>query len=349
MGRNTGLVRVITEEKDDSDPPKSFYTMDKVKEIPGSRLLYFCKLTDDHCPFDRELVLACLRTVEKEEKYFFGWEMHQKYMEAEVAGNLELIAAQVKAELAAAWSETDVAIIQRYDQRTQGGTVYANWHRPRDMLPFVEGETERENLVRSERQKHLLRLAANLEKWQLAAKNYLAFSERDDQENRHRGPVYKYKEEIKTLKRTLKEMQGKLQYAEFHLDEKRAQVKNASVNDVELQLSEEKKTTADLQTKNVGLHNEITSLRAKLNKQNEDLDLAGRKMEKAQMVITSMKQSHQLEVQSAHLKGILIGKDSAGTLATLEQLCQQPMPTSLTPLDDSFGSVDSMFNQSDSI
>ena len=94
-----GLIRVITEHHDDSDPTRKCYTMDKVKEIPGSRLLFYSKLHDAHCPFDPQLLLACLRSVEKEEQTFFGWEMHREYLEADVAGNLELIAARIKAGL----------------------------------------------------------------------------------------------------------------------------------------------------------------------------------------------------------------------------------------------------------
>ena len=341
---------MVTEVKDDSDPTKRFYTMDKVKEIPGSRLLYFCKLTDTHCPFDMQLVLACLRTVEKEENTFFGWEAHQKYIEAGAAGNMEIIAAQIQAELAADWNETDVPVIQRYDERTQGGTVFANWHRPRDMLPMVEGETERDNLVRSERQKHLNILAENLEKWQLAAKNYLAFSEPPEvKEARRRGPCHKYKEEIKSLKRTLKEMQNKLQYAEFHLAEKKANVRNTDINDVELALEEEKKTTADLQKKNIQLRESVMDLQTNCKLKAGELDVANRKLDKAQLVINSMAASHKTELQNTHLKGILVGKDSARSLASLQELCEQPLPSRSCSLDDSFGSMDMSIAPSNSM
>ena len=215
---------------------------------------------------------------------------------------------------------------------------------------MVEGETERDNLVRTERQKHLNEIADNLEKWQLAAKNYLHFLEPPEvREARRRGPCHKYKEEIKTLKRTLKDMQSKLQYAEFHLAEKRAHVRNTAINDVELELSEEKKTTADLQKKNIQLRQSLNDLETNVKITSGELEVANRKLEKAQVVINSMQANHKTELQNAHLKGILVGKDSAGSLATLQELCEQPIPHRSSPLEDSFGSGDLSFTPSNSM
>ena len=104
---------------------------------------------------------------------------------------------------------------------------------------------------------------------------------------------------------------------------------------------------------------ELTQLQKKKAKLNEDYqtslekiriyqtknDLLEKKLEKAQMVLENNERQHQTEMKLAHVQGLLQGKDSSGTLPTLEQVLATPNPT-CDILDTSFGSLGSSANSS---
>ena len=74
-------------------------------------------------------------------------------------------------------------------------------------------------------------------------------------------------------------------------------------------------------------------------------ELLEKKLEKAQMVLENNERQHQTEMKLAHVQGLLQGKDSSGTLPTLQQVLATPNPT-CDILDTSYGSLGSSVNTS---
>ena len=96
----------------------------------------------------------------------------------------------------------------------------------------------------------------------------------------------------------------------------------------------------ELETKCRKLELDLDASREKTRDYQAQNEVLEKKVEKATMVIENNERQHQTEMKLAHVQGLLQGKDSSGTLPTLEQVLATPNPTA-NILDTSFGSLGS--------